>query len=58
LTNLLLLLELGRSLLSGLLLALAFLEKSLGDEDLILGGDAPVWKISLVSRIRSMEKRA
>jgi len=58
LLGLLLLLELGRSLLSGLLLALAFLEKSLRDEDLILGGDAPVWKISLVSRIRSMEKRA
>jgi len=41
-TNLLLLLELGRSLLSGLLLALALLEESLRDENVVLGGNAPV----------------
>jgi hypothetical protein len=57
-TDLLLLLELGGSLLSGLLLALALLQESLGDENIILGGDAPVCKISLVSRIQSMEKSA
>lgn len=39
-TDLLLLLELGGSLLAGLLLGLALLEESLGDQDLVLGGDA------------------
>ena len=57
-TNLLLLLELGGSLLSGLLLALALLQESLGNENIILGWNAPVCKISLVSRIQSMEKSA
>lgn len=57
-TNLFLLLELSGSLLSGLLLALALLQESFGDENLILGGDAPIFQISLVSRIQSMEKSA
>jgi len=58
LLSLFLLLELGGSLLSGLLLALALLQESLRDENLVLGGDAPVYQISLVSRIQSMKKRA
>jgi len=58
LTDLLLLLELGGSLLSGLLLTLALLQESLRDENLVMGGDAPVCHISLESRIQSMEKRA
>jgi len=34
--------EFGRPLLSGLLLALALFQKSLGDEDMVVGWDAPV----------------
>jgi hypothetical protein len=41
-TNLLLLLELGRLLLSRLLLALALLQESLRDEDLVHGWDGAV----------------
>jgi hypothetical protein len=42
LTNLLLLLELGRALLSRLLLALALLQESFGDEDLVGSWNASV----------------
>lgn len=38
-TYLLLLLELGRLLLSSLLLALALLQERLRDQDLVIGGD-------------------
>jgi len=40
--HLLLLLKLGQSLLSGFLLALALLQESFGDEDLVMGRDASV----------------
>jgi hypothetical protein len=40
LTNLLLLLKLRGTVLSGLLLALALLEEGLGDENLLVGWDA------------------
>ena len=41
-THLFLFLELRRLLLSLLLLALAFLEQSLGNENLVLGGNGPI----------------
>lgn len=41
-TNLLLLLNVSRPLSAGLLLRLALLEKGLGDEDLLVGGDGTV----------------
>ena len=41
-TDLLLLLELSRTLFSLLFLALALLEESFGDENLVLGGDRPI----------------
>lgn len=52
-TNLLLLLKLGGSLLAGLLLALALLQESLWDENLVLGRDgssavSPVSSIHIV----------
>ncbi len=45
-TNLLLLRNLSRLLSAGLLLALALLEKSLRDQDLVLGRDGTVIQIS------------
>lgn len=48
LVELLALLELGRLLGAGLLLALALLEEGLGDEDLVLGRDGTIVNIRLV----------
>lgn len=49
-TNLLLLLDLSGLLSASLLLALALLEKGLGDQDLVLGGNATTHDISLCPR--------
>jgi hypothetical protein len=56
-TYLLLLLELSRLLLSGLLLALALLQESLWDENLVDSWDGSM-PVSLKSRIQCMEKSA
>lgn len=50
-TNLLSLLNVGISLLSGLLLALSLLQEGLRDEHLVLGRRGSVFCISMVRRI-------
>jgi hypothetical protein len=47
-TNLLSLVDLGRSCFTGFLLTLSLLQQCLRDQNLVLGRDGPVWVISLV----------
>lgn len=53
-TDLLLLGDLSRLLGAGLLLALALLQESLGNQDVVLGGDGPVVTCRLVRSPRSI----